>query len=104
MFSRVLELPRGSGPLGGETLGVDSTTLEANAAMRSVARRDDGTGYEEWLEEMARAPGIETPAREDLKKLDRKRPKKGSNKDWAHPRDPEARTEEDEGRRDASGP
>ena len=76
--------------LSGKTLGVDSTTLEANAALRSIVRRE-GKGYEEWLEEVARASGIETPTRQDLAKLDRKRPKKGSNREWAHPHDPEAR-------------
>ena len=59
--------------------------------MRSIVRRDGGTGYEEWLEQVARASGIETPTREDLAKLDRTRPKKGSNDDWVHPHDPEAR-------------
>ncbi len=91
VFARVLEVLRASGLLSGKTLGVDATTLEANAAMRTIVRRDDGTGYEEWLEGVARASGIETPAREDLAKLDRKRPKKGSNQEWAHPHDPEAR-------------
>ncbi len=91
VFSRVLELLGASGLLSGKTLGVDATTLEANAAMRSIVRRDDGRGYEEWLEEVARASGIETPTRQDLAKLDRKRPKKGSNQDWVHPHDPEAR-------------
>ena len=91
VFSRVLELLGASGLLSGKTLGVDATTLEANAAMRSIVRRDDGRGYEEWLEQVAQASGIETPTRQDLAKLDRKRPKKGSNKDWVHPHDPEAR-------------
>ncbi len=79
-----------SGLLGGGTLGVGSTTLEANAAMRSIVRRDGGRGYEEWLRELARASGIETPTREELAKLDRKRSKKGSNAQWVHPGDPEA--------------
>ena len=91
VFARVLELLRDSGLLPGGTLGVDSTTLEANAAMRSIVRRDGGAGYEEWLRELARASGIETPTREELAKLDRKRPKKGSNAEWVHPGDPEAR-------------
>ena len=51
----------------------------------------DETGCEEWLAQVARASGIETSTRKDLAKLDRKRPKKGSNKDWIHPHDPEAR-------------
>ncbi len=91
VFGRVLELLKGSGLLSGKTLGVDSTTLEANAAMRTIVRRDDGLGYDEWLQQVARASGIETPTRKDLTTLDRKRPKKGSNKDWVHPHDPEAR-------------
>ncbi len=40
---------------------------------------------------LAKESGIETPAREQLAKLDRKRPKKGSNDDWTHPHDPDAR-------------
>ena len=91
VFGWVLERLRSSGLLSGKTLGVDATTLEANAALRSIVRRDDGTGYEDWLEELAKASGIETPTRADLAKLDRKRPKKGSNDDWRHPGDPEAR-------------
>ena len=92
MFAWVLERLHGSGLPGGKTLGVDATTLEANAALRSIVRRDDGSGYEEWLGELAQASGTETPTRQDLAKLDRKRPKKGSNEDWVHPHDPEART------------
>ncbi len=66
-------------------------SVEAHAAMRTIVRREDGTDYEAWLEQLARASGIETPTREDLAKLDRKRPEKGSNKDWEHPHDSEAR-------------
>ena len=99
----MLELLRETGLLSGKTLGVDATTLEANAAMRSIVRRDDGTGYEEWLEQVARASGIGTPTREDLAKLDRKRPRKGSNKDWVHPHDPESRIAKMKGQ-DPAGP
>ena len=91
VFGFVLERLQVSGLLRGKTLGVDATTLEANAALRTIVRRADGTEYEEWLAQLARASGIETPTREDLAKLDRKRPNKGSNKDWVHPHDPEAR-------------
>ena len=59
--------------------------------MRSIVRRDAGTDYEEWLRELARSSGIETPTRTELAKLDRKRPKKGSNAERVHPGDPEAR-------------
>ena len=77
--------------LVGKTIGVDATTLEANAALKSIVRRDTGESYQEFLVGLAKASGIETPTRQDLAKLDRKRPKKGSNKDWEHPHDPDAR-------------
>jgi transposase len=77
--------------LKGTTIGVDATTLEANAALRSIVRRDSGESYEEFLTRLAQESGIETPTREQLAKLDRKRPKKGSNDDWTHPHDPDAR-------------
>ena len=79
------------GLVRGKTLGIDATTLEANAAMRSIVRRDTGESYQAFLEDLAKASGIETPTREDLAKVDKKRPKKGSNKDWEHPDDPDAR-------------
>lgn len=90
VFTRVLELLAEQGLLHGKTLGIDATTLEANAALRSIVRRDDGRGYREYLVELAKAEGIEEPTREDLARLDRKRPKKGSNEEWVHPKDPEA--------------
>ena len=77
--------------LRGRTIGVDATTLEANAALRSIVRRDTGEQYEEFLTRLAKDSGIATPTREQLAKLDRKRPKKGSNDDWTHPQDPDAR-------------
>ncbi len=92
VFDWVLNLLDESGLLKGKTLGVDATTLEANAAMRAIVRRDTLQGYTEWLEELAVASGIEAPTREDLAKLDRKRKNKASNEDWVHPHDPEARS------------
>lgn len=74
----------------GKTLGVDSTTLEANAALRSIVRRDSDQGYEEFLSALALESGIETPTRQQLAKLDRKRKGKGSNDDWYNPHDPDA--------------
>jgi transposase len=75
----------------GKTIGIDGTTLEANAAMRSIVRRDTGESYTEFLTKLAKASGIETPTREDLAKLDRNRAKKGSNEEWEHPDDPDAK-------------
>jgi transposase len=79
------------GLVDGQTIAIDATTLEANAAMRSIRRRDDGRKYEEFLKDLAKADGIENPTREQLARLDRKRKKKGSNKEWMSPADPDAR-------------
>jgi transposase len=80
-----------SGLLTGKTVAIDATTLEANAAMRSIVRRDTGEGYQEFLTGLAKASGIETPTRDDLARLDRKRKKKTSNTDWTSPSDPDAK-------------
>ena len=79
------------GLLNGQTVAIDATMLEANAAMRSIKRRDDGRGYEEYLKDLAKAEGIEEPTREQAARLDRKRKKKASNKDWMSPADTTAR-------------
>ena len=75
----------------GKTIGIDATTLEANAALRSIVRRDAGETYQAFLTQLAQASGVETPTRAALARLDRKRPKKGRNREWRHPHDPEAR-------------
>lgn len=80
-----------AGLLKGKTVAVDATTLEANAAMRSIVRCDTGESYQAFLTGLAKASGIETPTREDLARLDRKRKKKTSNKDWTNPHDPDAK-------------
>src|SRR5215471_14513298 len=90
VFRWVLELLAEKELLKGKTVGIDGTTLEANAAMRSIVRRDSGEGYEEFLRRLAQESGIDTPTREQLAKLDRKRAKKGSNEEWVNPHDPEA--------------
>jgi transposase len=79
------------GLLKGKTVAIDATTLEANAAMRSIVRRDTAETYQEFLTRLAKASGIETPTREDLARLDRKRRKKTSNQDWTNPHDPDAK-------------
>src|SRR6185312_16024647 len=91
VFAWVLERLAEAGLVKGKTLGIDATTLEANAAMRSIVRRDSGAGYEEFLRGLAEASGIETPTREDLARLDRKRKNKGSNADWVNPHEPDGR-------------
>src|ERR1700720_660368 len=91
VFRWVLELVAEKGLLKGKTVGIDATTLEANAAMRSIVRRDTGEGYEEFLRRLAEESGIETPTREDLARIDRTRKNKASNKDWVNPHDPDAK-------------
>jgi len=91
VFKWVLKRLAEKGLVRGETVSIDATTLEANAALRSIVRRDSGQGYEEYLKGLAKAAGIEEPTREQLARLDRKRKKKGSNDDWKHPGDPDAR-------------
>jgi transposase len=80
-----------AGLLKGRTVAIDATTLEANAAMRSIVRRDTGESYREFLTRLATASGIKTPTRETLARLDRRRKKRTSNKDWENPSDPDAR-------------
>jgi transposase len=80
-----------AGLIEGQTIAIDATTLEANAAMRSIRRRDDGRGYEEYLKDLAQAEGLENPTREQLARMDRKRKKKGSNREWMSPADADAR-------------
>src|SRR5215813_4614414 len=91
VFAWVLGLLADVGLVKGKQIGIDATTLEANAALRSIVRRDNGESYEEFLKGLARQSGVETPTREDLARLDRKRKKKGSNKEWVNPHDPDAR-------------
>ena len=91
VFGWVLKLLAAEGLLKGKTIGIDATTLEANAAMRSIVRKDTGASYEAFLTGLAKASGIATPTREDLAKLDRKRKNKASNEAWENPHDPDAK-------------
>jgi transposase len=91
VFTWVLQCLGAAGLVKGKTIGIDATTLEANAALRSILRRDSGASYDEFLTELAKASGIGTPTRADLARLDRKRKKKGSNDEWTHPHDPDAK-------------
>jgi transposase len=91
VFTWVLQCLGIAGLIKGKTLAIDATTLEANAALRSIVRRDSGESYNDFLTKLAKESGIETPTRAELAKLDRKRKNKGSNQDWEHPYDPDAR-------------
>ena len=91
VFGWVLGVLADRGLVQGQRIAIDATTLEANAAMRSIVRRDTGESYDDFLSGLAKASGIETPTREDLVRLDRKRKKRTSNKDWKSPADEDAR-------------
>ncbi len=91
VFFWILEVLRDRGLVKGKTVGIDATTLEANAAMRSIVRRDTGESYDEFLKGLAKESGIETPTKEDLARLDRTRKNKASNEDRVNPHDADAR-------------
>ena len=93
VFTWVLQQLADAGLVRGKTVGVDATTLEANAALRSIVRRDTGEDYTAFLTRLAEASGIATPTRAELARFDksRKKRKKTSNGDWTHPHDPDAR-------------
>jgi transposase len=91
VFKWVVRILTGEGLIEGQTIAIDATTLEANAAMKSIVRRDNGQSYDEYLKELAQAAGIENPTREERARLDRKRKKKGSNDEWKSPVDSDAR-------------
>lgn len=91
-FQMVLEIARQKGVLRGKTLAVDSTMLEANAAMRSMVHRVSEKNWRNFLRQLAKEAGIENPTDEDLRRLDRQRKgKKVSNKEWKSPTDPDSR-------------
>src|SRR5215471_19037867 len=90
IFSFVLEQLAQAGLLKGKTIGVDSTSLEGNAAMKSIVRRDTGESYMAYLKRLAEAEGIDAKDAAALLRMDRKRKKKTSNEDWKSPSDEEA--------------
>jgi hypothetical protein len=91
VFRFVLECAQEHGLLKGKTVAVDATFLEANAAMKSIVRRDTGEGWGEYIKRLAEEEGVEDPSDEDARRLDRKRKKSVSNEEWASKTDPESR-------------
>ena len=91
VFTWVLQQLADAGLVPGTTVGIDATTLEANAALRSIVRRETGEDYTTFLTRLAEASGIATPTRAELARFDRSRKKKTSNAEWTHPHDPDAR-------------
>src|SRR5690606_12965325 len=95
VFAFVLEIARQKKLLRGTQVGVDSTTLEANAAMKSIVRRDSGEDWREYLLALAEAEGVEINNDEDLRRFDKHRKKQGqkkvSNAEWVSPIDEDSR-------------
>lgn len=92
IFVWVLQRLAEHGLIQGDRIGVDASTMEANAALRAIVRRDSGEDYREMLKRLAKESGIATPTADDLIRLDRNRTgKRLSNADWASPSDPEAK-------------
>jgi hypothetical protein len=92
VFTWVLGVITEAGLVQGDRIGVDASTMEANAAMRTIVRKETGEGYRQMLHRMAKESGINTPTNEDLSRMDRQRKgKKTSNKDWESPTDSDAK-------------
>src|SRR5260370_4560556 len=92
VFTWVLERLAQGGLIKGQTIGVDSTTLEANAAMKSIVRRDTGESYTAYLKRLAIAEGVNAEDAAALLRMGRKRKKKMPNEDWGNPNHPETQT------------
>lgn len=92
VFVLVLSLLEKKGLLRGKAVAIDATTLEANAAMKSIVRKDTGEDWKEYLRGLAKAEGLENPTEEDLRRLDRgRKDKKVSNQQWESPTDRDSR-------------
>jgi transposase len=91
VFLHVLQVAQDKKLLRGKTVAVDATTLEANAAMRSIVRKDTGEAYKDYLKRLLTEQGVENPTDEDVRRFDKDRKKKGSNKEWQSPVDPDSR-------------
>ena len=103
VFTWVLQRLADAGLVGGKTVGIDATTLEANAALRSIVRRDTGAGYETFLRQLAAASGIATPTRAELALLRPQAPEEGVQRRLDAPQGPGREDHEDAGRQDAPG-
>ena len=99
MFQFVLRIAADKKLLSGKTVGVDSTLLEANAAMKSIVRRDTGEDWKQFVTRLMREEGViekdDEPTDEEVRRFDQKRKnKKVSNDEWVSPNDPESRIAE----------
>ena len=80
-----------AGLVQGKTIGIEATTLEANAVMRTLVQRDTGQDFETFVKGLAKSSGVPTPTWEELVRFDRKRKKKTRNREWMNPHDPDAK-------------
>lgn len=89
VFAFVVRIAEERGLAKGKRIAVDSTMLEANAAMKSIVRRDTGENWKEYVKRLAQEAGIEDPSDEDARRFDKgRKDKKVSNKDWKSKTDP----------------
>ncbi|MEN6484321.1 MAG: transposase [Syntrophobacteraceae bacterium] len=92
VFVRVLEMVRAEGLLSTKALGIDASTMEANAAMKSIVRKATGDSYLGYVGKLAGEAGVEAQSAEEIRRFDKKRKeKKLSTADWESRTDPEAR-------------
>jgi hypothetical protein len=90
VFNFILSVTARKGLLWGEAIGIDSTTIQANASMRSIMRKDSGKGWKDYTKKLANQAGLEDPTDDELRRVDRNRSgKKVSNDDWESPNDPD---------------
>ena len=95
VFQFVLSIAAEKQLLSGKTVGVDSTMLEANAAMKSIVRRDTGEDWQQYVTRLMREDGTiaaeHEPMAEEIRRYDKKRKKKVGNDEWEAPHDADAR-------------
>ena len=91
VFRFILSVAAHKGLLWGKAIGIDSTTIQANASMARKVRKDSGKGWKDYTKKLAKQAGLEDPTDDELRQFDRTRPgKKVSNDDWENPNDPDA--------------
>jgi transposase len=91
IFTLTLQALREHGLLRGKNLGIDSSVIEANASLRALVNRNTEEAYWEYVKRLAAENGIDPNDTAAVRKFDRHRPGKGSNKEWQNPFDPDAR-------------
>jgi len=95
VFQRVLAIAVSKGLVNGKTVAVDSTTLEANAAMKSIVRRDTGEDWKAYVTRLMHEadvlPADEQPSDEEIRRFDQRRKnKRVSNDQWVSTTDAES--------------